>query len=87
MPESRTVNLTNRELQLIVEALLYCASTDIDHSRYQEDLLDTSQLAIKLRLQHQDISTSNVFFLHSEDNLSDYTSELLKYFPELTYII
>lgn len=83
MSHDRNINLSSKEIQLILESLLYCASTDLSHTLYHEDLIDVSSLAIKLRLSHQDISVANVFM--SEDNIitSPYTDELLKYFPEL----
>jgi hypothetical protein len=83
MPQGRDVNFSTREIQLILESLLYCASTDLNHTLYHEDLVDVSKLAIKLRLLHQDIPIDNVFIIKDNITSSGYTQELLKYFPEL----
>lgn len=83
MPCGRDVNLSSREIQLILESLLYCASIDLNHTLYHEDLIDVSGLAIKLRLAHLDIPIVNVFLSGEDIASSGYTQELLKYFPEL----
>jgi hypothetical protein len=77
---------TQREIQLIIESLLYCASSEINHTKYHEDLIDSVQLAIKLRLENQNIPVSNVFFIKTDNIECPYTQEIVKFFPDLTNI-
>jgi hypothetical protein len=74
---------SEREIQLIIESLLYCASVDLDHSQYQEDVVDMAQLAIKLRLKHQNISTKNIIFVKDTPFTDPLTKVVLNFFPEL----
>jgi len=80
------VCLSKKEIQLTLESLLYCASSDFDHSQYCEDLIEISQLAIRLRLLHQEIPESNITFVKENPFTSQFTHELLKFFPEIQII-
>jgi hypothetical protein len=86
MSDFREVVLSKKEIQLILESLLYFVSPELDHTRYQEDLIESTQLAIRLRMAHQNIPTSNIIFMENISEPSGYTSELLKFFPEISRI-
>lgn len=79
------VNLSNRELQLIKEALLYCISPDLDHTRYQEDLIDSLELLVKLRMSNSNVPVTNIVFVKDLET-SQFTSEILKFFPDIQKI-
>lgn len=78
-----SVNISEEDLQIIMESLLYCASTDLDHTQYQEDLIKITQLAIKFRLMFPFVSTSNIIYVEGTPAPSSYTREILKFFPEI----
>lgn len=78
-----TLELSPRQLQLILESILFTISPEINHSLYKKEILELMELAIKFRKSYQDIPTSNIN-LNSGPVSSELSAFLLSYFPELT---
>ena len=76
---------TQEEIQLIIESLLYCASSEINHTKYHEDITKVIELAVKLRLKHQDIPLDNVYCFDGKTFTCPYVDEINKFFPEIRY--
>lgn len=86
--QEKQLQFSKKEIQLIVESLLYCASPDIVHTQYGEDIQDMLNLIVKIRSFYQDVPVYNVSLAgFSFDEKYEYpqnnTKKLLLYFPEL----
>lgn len=77
-------NITNNQIKLIIETLLYASSVDINSSWYKNDIEEIIELAKNLRKITSDIPLKNVYVF--EEKYTDSTTEkILEYFPELLY--
>jgi len=82
-----SIELTNEEYRTILESLLFSCSLDVSSKWYEEDVMITKDLAIRLRTTRPDILTENVKVvtnINSIDIMDDnHTDELLEFFPEI----
>jgi hypothetical protein len=83
MQKKDDLSLSKREKQLILESLLYCASLDLDHTQYKDDLEEMKHLAVRIRLANQNIPLDNVRVSKKDVYMSPLTQDILDYFPEI----
>jgi hypothetical protein len=80
----KTINVTEEELQLILEALLFTSCVDANHEGYAEDMKKMIGLAFSLRHQNQSVYLKNIFvFEDTKKQWEESTSEVIKFFPEI----
>jgi len=72
--------LVKENVQLILEALLFCAIPSVNHTLYSEDIEKMINLAVSLRCSHPNVPLCNVF-LDKQEIMNENT--LTKFFPEL----
>ena len=78
-----TLELTPRQLQLVLESILFTISPEINHSLYKKEILELMDMAIEFRKSYQEIPTQNIN-LNSGPVNCELSSFLISYFPELT---
>jgi hypothetical protein len=76
------IKLTERDLQLIIESLLYTSCPEVNITPYKEEMEDMFDLALKLRKQNPTISTKNTF-LSEKTPYNNFLSQCEENFPEL----
>lgn len=78
-------SLTENELKLILEALLFSSCVDVNAEWYKEDSLTLFDIANKIRSYFPDVVTEDVYIY--EDDKKEYNDEhaveVLKTFPEI----
>lgn len=79
------LSLSNEEIQIILESLLFSSSADVCADWYKNDIDAMLDLAKKLRFKHQDIPTENVYIITTEKNnfCDEITKDIINVFPEL----
>jgi hypothetical protein len=85
MEKEYTVKLSKKDIQVILEGLLFASSEDVCLHSYKEDVDYISNLAITLRQQFQNVPVTNAYTI-SNDNLwstSNLSKKYTEYFPEL----
>jgi hypothetical protein len=70
----------NENIQLIIEALLFCAVPSINHTLYQDDIEKMINLAVSLRYLNPKVPLVNVFL--DKQNF-EAKNTLTNFFPEL----
>lgn len=76
------IQLTERDLQLIIESLLYTSCPEVNITPYKEEMEDMFGLAVKLRKQNPTISTKNTF-LTEKTVYNNFLTQCEENFPEL----
>jgi hypothetical protein len=75
-------NLTHNQIKLIIEALLYAGSVDVNSAWYKKDIEQIVDLAINLRKLASNIPLKEIYAFE-EEYLDSTTNKILDYFPEL----
>jgi len=75
-------NLTHNQIKLIIEALLYAGSVDVNSAWYKKDIEQIVDLAINLRKLANNIPLKEIYAFE-EEYLDSTTKKILDYFPEL----
>lgn len=85
MEKEYTIKLSKKDIQTILESLLFSSSEDVCLHTYKEDVEYTSELAIKLRQQFQNIPITNAYTISGDNlwSLSNLSKKYTEYFPEL----
>lgn len=83
MKSKEEIEFLPREIQLIIESLLHLASPDVNHHLYYEDIKDSVELAIKLRMKYKSIPVDNVFFSKNSPYHGTFTGHIKQVFPEI----
>jgi hypothetical protein len=76
------IKLTERDLQLIIESLLYTSCPEVNITPYKQEIEDMFSLAVKLRKLNPSISTKNTF-LTERSLYNNFLSQCEENFPEL----
>ncbi len=79
------LKISEEELKLILESLLFSSSVDVCADWYKEDVDKIIALSKKLRLEFPNVPTENVYVSHVEDFIysEENTKHILDFFPEL----
>jgi hypothetical protein len=75
-------NLTEQQLRLITETLLFASSVDINANWYYEDYNDMFNLALDIRKKYPTILLENAYII-KEEYEDEFSEKLTNYFPEL----
>jgi hypothetical protein len=75
-------NLTENQVKLILEALLFSCSVDVNSCWYKEEIEEMAELSISLRGLCSDIPLNNIY-LCDEKYFDTTTEKIVEYFPEL----
>lgn len=85
--KTQEVLLTDEEIKIILECILFSSSVDISASWYKEDTNKMLDLAEKLRIRYNNIPVENVFISQlneiSESFMDEQTEKIVKFFPEI----
>jgi hypothetical protein len=84
---TQKVSLTDDEIKIILECILFSTSVDISASWYKEDTDKMLNLAEKLRMKYSNIPVENIFVSELEQNNEKYmdeqTKRIVEIFPEI----
>lgn len=88
--KTQKISLTDEEIKIILECILFSSSVDISASWYKEDTDKMLQLAEKLRMQYTSIPVENVFISQlnelNEKFMDEQTEKIVELFPEIQNI-
>ena len=76
-------NLSENELRLLTESLLFSASTSVNAKWYSEDDEELMDLAIKLRKNHPEVLMKNIFILEEKTYHDKFSKKIIDFFPEI----
>jgi hypothetical protein len=78
-------SLSKKEINIILESLLFASSVDVCASWYKENNLDSLELAKKIRTMFPEVILENIYIYDDEKTVlnDDHTKEIIQFFPEL----
>jgi len=76
-------NLTEEQLRLIIEALLFSASTTVNARWYSEEDEALKNMALNLRKEFPEVLTKNISIIEEEEYYDEFAPEIIDLFPEL----
>ena len=78
-------SLTEEELKIVLETLLFSSSVDICADWYKEDIDTMLNILKKLRINNNTIPVENVYISEINENgyVDEHVDDILNYFPEL----
>jgi hypothetical protein len=76
-------NLTEDQLRLVVEALLFSASTSVNARWYSEEDESLMKLALDLRKKYPEVLMKNIFILKEKEYHDQFAGDIVDYFPEI----
>jgi hypothetical protein len=77
-------NLTQNQIKLILEALLYAGSVDINSAWYKEEIENMVDLAIDIRKISSNIPLESIYAFE-EEYFDSTTKKIVEFFPEILY--
>lgn len=75
-------NLTEEQLRLITETLLFASSVDVNANWYYEDYNNMFDLALNIRKKYPTVLLKNAYIL-KEEYEDEFSEKLTNYFPEI----
>lgn len=75
-------NLTQNQIKMILEALLYAGSIDINSAWYKDDIEGMVDLAIVIRKISSNIPIERIYAFN-EEYFDTTTKKIVEYFPEI----
>lgn len=82
MDEIIDVKLNKKDLRIILEALLFGCSLDVNSKWDLNDCINAYELASLLRRKHPKILTDNVYVLKKLKFYDEITNKIVDLFPE-----
>lgn len=76
-------NLSEDQLRLIIEALLFSASTSVNAKWYSEEDESLLDMALKLRKEFPEVITKNVSIFEEKEYYDKFVTDIINYFPEV----
>lgn len=76
-------NLSEDQLRLIIESLLFSSSVSVNGNWYKEESEECVNLAYSLRKENNNVLLKNVFILKEKEYYDEHADEIIKYFPEI----
>ena len=76
-------NLTEEQLRLIIEALLFSASTTVNARWYSEEDETLKNMALNLRKEFPEVLMKNIFILKEKEYHDQFAENIVDYFPEI----
>lgn len=76
-------NLTEDQYRLILEALLFSASTSVNAEWYLEETNTLFDCALKLRKENPKITSKGVTIFKEKKYEDSYAEKILNFFPEI----
>jgi hypothetical protein len=76
-------NLTEEQLRLIIEALLFSASTTVNARWYSEEDESLKNMALNLRKEFPEVLTKNISIIEEEEYYDEFAPEIIDLFPEI----
>jgi len=75
-------NLTEEQLRLITETLLFASSVDVNANWYFDDYQNMFDMALNIRKKHPNILLKNAYVI-KEEYEDEFSEKLTDYFPEI----
>ena len=75
-------NLTEEQLRLITETLLFSSTVDVNANWYYENYEEMFKLALNVRKKYPNILLKNTYII-KEEYEDEFSEKLLDYFPEI----
>lgn len=76
-------NLTEEQYRLIMESVLFSASTSINARWYVDNEEELMKIGLNLRKNNPNVLTENIFFIKEEKYHDSFTKKIVDYFPEI----
>jgi hypothetical protein len=76
-------NLTENQYRLILESLLFSASTTVNAQWYSEETDELFDCALKLRKENPEIISKGVTIFKEKEYQDSYAKKILDFFPEI----
>jgi RecB family endonuclease NucS len=75
-------NLTEEQLRLITETLLFASSVDVNANWYFENYQNMFDMALSIRKKYPNVLLKNTYII-KEDYEDEFSEKLTNYFPEI----
>ncbi len=75
-------NLTEDQLRLVTEALLFASSVDVNTNWYFENYKNMFDMALDIRKKYPNVLLKNAYII-KEEYEDEFSEKLTDYFPEL----
>ena len=76
-------NLSEDQLRLVIESLLFSASTSVNARWYSEEDESLMSMALELRKKYPEVLMKNVFVLEEKEYHDEFSGKVVEYFPEI----
>jgi hypothetical protein len=76
-------NLTEEQLRLIIEALLFSSSTTVNARWYSEEDEALKNMALNLRKEFPEVLTKNILIIEEKEYYDEFAPEIIDLFPEI----
>ena len=76
-------NLSEDQLRLVIESLLFSASTSVNARWYSEEDESLMSMALDLRKKYPEVLMKNVFVLEEKEYHDEFSEKVVEYFPEI----
>jgi hypothetical protein len=76
-------NLSEEQLRLIIEALLFSSSTTVNARWYSEEDESLLNMALELRKEFPEVLTKNISIIEEEEYYDKFAPEIINFFPEV----
>ena len=75
-------NLSEEQLRLITETLLFASTVDINANWYSDNYQNMFDLALNIRKKYPDVLLKNTYII-KEQYEDEFSEKLMDYFPEI----
>lgn len=75
--------LSEEQLRLIIEALLFSSSTTVNARWYSEEDESLLNMALNLRKEFPEVLTKNISIIEEEEYYDKFAPDIIDFFPEV----
>jgi hypothetical protein len=76
-------NLTEEQYRLILESILFSASTSVNARWYMDAETTLMDIGLSLRKKNPNVLTKNVYILKDEEYHDVFSKKIIDFFPEI----
>lgn len=76
-------NLTEEQYRLILESILFSASTSVNSRWYMDNETALMDIGLSLRKKNPNVLTKNIFILKDEEYHDVFSKKIVDFFPEI----
>jgi hypothetical protein len=76
-------NLTEEQYRLILESILFSASTSVNSRWYMDNETVLMDIGLSLRKKNPNVLTKNIYILKDEEYHDVFSKKIIDFFPEI----